>query len=26
VIDGLRGSHPVLEAAFDAEYARRPEG
>jgi guanosine-3',5'-bis(diphosphate) 3'-pyrophosphohydrolase len=25
VIDGLRGSHPVLETAFDAEYARRPD-
>lgn len=25
VIDGLRGTHPRLEAAFDAAYARRPE-
>jgi guanosine-3',5'-bis(diphosphate) 3'-pyrophosphohydrolase len=25
VIDGLRGSHPILEAAFDAEYGRRPD-
>ena len=24
VIDGLRGAHPRLEAAFDAAYARRP--
>ena len=24
VIDGLRGCHPVLEAVFDAAYARRP--
>lgn len=24
VIDGLRGVHPRLEAAFDAAYARRP--
>jgi guanosine-3',5'-bis(diphosphate) 3'-pyrophosphohydrolase len=24
VIDGLRGAHPGLEAAFDAAYARRP--
>ena len=23
VIDGLRGSHPILEAAFDVEYGRR---
>ncbi len=26
VIDGLRGSHPLLEAAFDAAYAQRPDG
>ena len=25
VIDGLRGAHPKLEAAFDAAYARRPK-
>ena len=25
VIDGLRGAHPSLEAAFDAAYARRPQ-
>jgi guanosine-3',5'-bis(diphosphate) 3'-pyrophosphohydrolase len=25
VIDGLRGAHPALEAAFDAAYARRPQ-
>lgn len=24
VVDGLRGVHPRLEAAFDAAYARRP--
>ena len=24
VIDGLRGAHPRLEAAFDAAYAKRP--
>ena len=24
VIDGLRGTHPRLESAFDAAYARRP--
>src|SRR5438067_4409693 len=24
VIDGMRGAHPRLEAAFDAAYARRP--
>ena len=24
VIDGLRGTHPRLEAAFDAAYARKP--
>jgi guanosine-3',5'-bis(diphosphate) 3'-pyrophosphohydrolase len=24
VVDGLRGTHPALEAAFDAAYARRP--
>jgi guanosine-3',5'-bis(diphosphate) 3'-pyrophosphohydrolase len=24
VIDGLRGAHPVLEAAFDAAYSRKP--
>src|SRR5205085_1905583 len=24
VIDGLRGAHPRLEAAFDEAYARRP--
>jgi guanosine-3',5'-bis(diphosphate) 3'-pyrophosphohydrolase len=24
VIDGLRGAHPRLEAAFDAAYARKP--
>lgn len=24
VVDGLRGAHPALEAAFDAAYARRP--
>jgi guanosine-3',5'-bis(diphosphate) 3'-pyrophosphohydrolase len=24
VIDGLRGAHPGLEAAFDAAYARKP--
>jgi guanosine-3',5'-bis(diphosphate) 3'-pyrophosphohydrolase len=24
VIDGLRGAHPALEAAFDEAYARRP--
>ena len=24
VVDGLRGVHPKLEAAFDAAYARRP--
>jgi len=24
VVDGLRGTHDVLEAAFDAAYARRP--
>ena len=24
VIDGLRGAHPRLEAAFDAAYGRRP--
>ncbi len=24
VIDGLRGAHPVLEAAFDAAYRRKP--
>ena len=24
VVDGLRGAHPRLEAAFDAAYARRP--
>jgi guanosine-3',5'-bis(diphosphate) 3'-pyrophosphohydrolase len=24
VIDGLRGIHPVLEAAFDAAYGRKP--
>ena len=24
VIDGLRGAHPTLEAAFDAAYARKP--
>jgi guanosine-3',5'-bis(diphosphate) 3'-pyrophosphohydrolase len=24
VVDGLRGIHPGLEAAFDAEYAKRP--
>ena len=24
VVDGLRGSHPRLEAAFDAAYARKP--
>ncbi|MEO8143179.1 MAG: HD domain-containing protein [Betaproteobacteria bacterium] len=24
VIDGLRGAHPALEAAFDAAYARKP--
>jgi guanosine-3',5'-bis(diphosphate) 3'-pyrophosphohydrolase len=24
VIDGLRGAHPILEALFDIEYARRP--
>lgn len=25
VIDGLRGAHPALEAAFDVAYARRPQ-
>jgi guanosine-3',5'-bis(diphosphate) 3'-pyrophosphohydrolase len=25
VIDGMRGVHPRLEAAFDAAYSRRPE-
>jgi GTP diphosphokinase / guanosine-3',5'-bis(diphosphate) 3'-diphosphatase len=25
VIDGLRGAHAALEAAFDAAYARRPQ-
>jgi len=24
VVDGMRGTHPRLEAAFDAAYARRP--
>jgi guanosine-3',5'-bis(diphosphate) 3'-pyrophosphohydrolase len=24
VVDGLRGTHPKLEAAFDAAYARKP--
>ena len=24
VVDGLRGAHPPLEAAFDAAFARRP--
>lgn len=24
VVDGLRGTHPQLEAVFDAAYARRP--
>ena len=24
VIDGLRGVHPALEAAFDAAYALKP--
>ena len=24
VIDGLRGAHPALEAAFDAAYGRKP--
>ena len=26
VIDGLRGTHPGLEAAFDRAYARKPAG
>ncbi|MBM3368815.1 MAG: bifunctional (p)ppGpp synthetase/guanosine-3',5'-bis(diphosphate) 3'-pyrophosphohydrolase [Betaproteobacteria bacterium] len=26
VIDGLRGASPRLEAAFDAAYARKPQG
>jgi guanosine-3',5'-bis(diphosphate) 3'-pyrophosphohydrolase len=25
VVDGVRGAHPQLEAAFDAAYSRRPE-
>jgi GTP diphosphokinase / guanosine-3',5'-bis(diphosphate) 3'-diphosphatase len=25
VVDGLRGAHPRLEAAFDRAYARRPD-
>ena len=25
VVDGLRGAHPRLEAAFDAAYSKRPE-
>ena len=25
VVDGLRGAHPLLEAAFDAAYRRRPQ-
>jgi GTP diphosphokinase / guanosine-3',5'-bis(diphosphate) 3'-diphosphatase len=25
VVDGLRGAHPALEAAFDAVYCRRPQ-
>jgi guanosine-3',5'-bis(diphosphate) 3'-pyrophosphohydrolase len=24
VVDGVRGSHPALEAAFDAAYAKKP--
>lgn len=26
VVDGIRGTHPALESAFDAAYARRPKG
>jgi guanosine-3',5'-bis(diphosphate) 3'-pyrophosphohydrolase len=26
VIDGLRGTHEILEAIFDKAYAKRPEG
>lgn len=25
VVDGIRGTHPVLEAVFDQAYARRPQ-
>jgi guanosine-3',5'-bis(diphosphate) 3'-pyrophosphohydrolase len=25
VVDGVRGAHPRLEAAFDAAYGKRPE-